>query len=214
MTSSVRVDISRILVATFFLLTVFTFTTSAQQSVECDKPPGPPGKIVCEKQQIASCDATGERVEGECYTPNKRGKALQALILSKILGEDISVENLQNDFYQSILRNRRLKRNGRTITFSIPEELLKEEIPAGATAGPLNDPNPVITKPSDQLRGFTCQACFKNFNTTTCESAEGISQEEATAAATRSLLNRICGSNPTCLSRISVDKMTINCARK
>jgi len=100
-----------------------------QQVVSCADPPG--GQITCERNQVASCSVEKGKVAGRCQTrPSGFGaKDLQAWTLSQMLGRDVTVEQLDDPKFKSILEDGGFKDGDRTVIFSIPGEPHKQAKP-------------------------------------------------------------------------------------
>lgn len=179
------------------LTTVSSSPLLAQNVAQCQDPPG--GTIICEQGQIATCEVRSGKVYGRCKTPpsDRRGAELQAWVLSDLLGQAVSVSDLQKPEYKSILQRGRLERGGNVVTFNIPKELLEHKQQKSPQVQPK-------TGPSVPPRGgrFVCEACRVVFPSgeRVCKKGYGPTESEARSVAIRNL----CGSDSRCAEEARV----------
>ena len=168
------------------------------QTAQCSSPPG--GSVTCEKNQVATCAVKDGKVDGRCKTPptGQEGKQLEAAVLSDFLGRKVSAGDLDKPEYKEILRKGKVESQGRTLTFSIPQDLLEPRQSGGSE--PFLAPSPKTS--TSEVKNFVCQACtdLELLGSSDCKGGSGKTEEQAKAEA----IQNLCGLNMGCVQKASV----------
>ncbi len=92
------------------LLTAAAFIASgpiaADNTVQCNDPPG--SSVTCETSQAAFCNVRNRRVHGKCQTvpeSSTDSEEIKAWALSRILGREVRVEQLEQEPFKSYLES-------------------------------------------------------------------------------------------------------------
>lgn len=194
-------SIKSVLLVSFFVAA----TPVCADTDDCASPPGPRGTIRCESDQIAICEATGSRVNGQCLSRRgKKGKELSAQILSVILNRQIGADEVHRDEYQRALREKRITRpNGTVVTFSYNDDSPGSE--------PDREPAPLSRPRTPIEKKYTCTACVAVNNRKICESGTDPSKEEATKAAVGKLRQRLTVDFGSTLDPSVIQQPSIEC---
>jgi hypothetical protein len=120
MTSSVR--LSRLYECAFALFLLLTVPASAETITKCARPPGE--EVRCEDRQAAICKVEGRAVYGRCSTPpqNTTGLELSAWLLSRVLEQSVTPDEVAQGKYDVILQEKRWESENRIVTFTLPTQ--------------------------------------------------------------------------------------------
>jgi hypothetical protein len=177
------VSIERVLFVILFVAVVPAYADTD----DCASPPGPQGTIRCESDQIAICEATGSRVNGQCLDKRgRKGEDLAARILSVVLNRQITADEVQREEFQRVLREKRIAHpDGTVVTFSYNDESASYQRDSDTT------PPPRPGTPAEDGTSFTCTACVTARNRKMCEEGTGSNKQGAAKAAAEKLHQRL-----------------------
>lgn len=157
----------------------------------CAYPPGPRGTIKCESDQVAICDATGSRIDGQCLDKKgKTGRELAAHVLTAVLGRPVLTSEIQSEEYRDILREGKIVyESGPGKPISRIERVISFSSDGSGGGGSTQSLEP--REPVEKHVTFKCVACLKVEGQETCETGTGPAKSDAQQAAAEKLAQRL-----------------------